>query len=338
MSVEPVPKNAPRAPVPPPPAVLGAKPAPTASARRPDSSSTRQDTSSVPRLGRAYRPVTASSIISRGPRNVAAERFPALSGLAPAQALDRLEQERVAAEYDGRLNDAQDAAELFRSVADNLRAETVKHLVASNGEQVVKNTREKYRSAMFSFTIMWEEKMQDYEVKAREAVEDLQRRQQQRFEEEENAIRNELASRKPRYSVATFRKREEFDLLLHSKHYREADRLQRELQAQERKDEQRIEESLNHTLATRTKNLRAQQEKAMESLKQRIAMGRDDLIAQRRQDYYLLLQKHANESGEMAQRERTASAVRKSSFDRLFGAKAAHNSPRLVLDHLTRLT
>jgi hypothetical protein len=282
--------------------------------------------------------VTASSIIARGPRVVAAERFPALAGLAPPDALDRLEQERVAAEYDGRLVDAHDAAELFLCVADSLRAETVKNLVSSNGDQLVKETRDKYQHAMFRFTTMWEEKMQDFEAKAKEAVESLQRRHQQRFEEEENVIRNELASKKPRYSVATFRKREEYEVLLHSKHYREADRLHRELMAQERKDEQRIEEGLNHTLAIRTKNLRSQQEKAMESFKQRISTARDGLIAQRRQDYYLLLQKHANESGETSQRERTASAIKKCSFDRLFSAKAAHNSPRLVLDHLTRLT
>lgn len=333
MSVEPVPKATPKAPIPPPP-VQGANPAPTASARRPDSSSTAHG--SVPR-GRGFRPVTASAIIARGPHIVAEEKFPNLVGLPRGAALDRLEQERVAAEYDGRLHDAQDAAELFRFVADALCEETVKNIASASADQVVKATREKYRTTMFNFTTMWEEKIQDYEVKAQQAVEDLQRRQQQRFEEEENAMRNELAQRKPRYSVATFRKREEFDLLLHNKYYKEADRLQRELQAQERRDEQRIEESLNQTLAARTKILRAQQEKSMESLKQRIAMGRDDLIAQRRGDYYLLLQKHANESGALSQREKIQTAIQKSSFRRSYSAKMAHSSPRLVLDHLTRL-
>ena len=241
----------------------------------------------------------------------------------------------MAAEYDGRLNDAHDAAELFRSVADEMRIETLKQITGTKLE-VEKITREKYRGALFQFTTMWEEKMQDYEMKAREAAEDLQRRQQQRFEEEENAIRSELAAKKPRYSVATFKKREELDLLLHSKLYREAERLQRELQVQERKDEQKIEEALNQTLAARTKILRGQQEKVLESLKQRIAQGRDDLIAQRRNDYYLLLQKHANENGELTQREKTATAVKRNAFERLYSAKSSKSSPRLVIDYLLK--
>lgn len=280
------------------------------------------------------RPISAATLTTRlkdNTRSTINTLLPHLAGQSTGVVLRTLEDERRSAEAEGDFIKAQERVEMMRAFAEYCGKKVGRDIVESaerSAEVAEKSSH--YRMLMFEFTKMWEEKFSEYDVKAEEAMLELQSEQQRRFEEVESLTRCELAARRPHYSRKVITKREELERLLTMRHYKEADRVRRDLSVIEEADERKFEESLNVTLAARTKALRRQQETKMDALKMRITQGREELMLQRRTDYFNLLLKHANGIEEAQQSHRQRAATERQYLHRQLSAMMIKSSTKNV--------
>lgn len=233
--------------------------------------------------------------LQENPRGVVEAQLPHLAGASNAVILRELEADRATAEQSGDLILAQVRNDMLRAFVEHTGKETDRALGAAREcpPEIAEKVGQ-YRTLMFDFTNMWEDTFREYDEKADNAIQSLQREHQQHYEEVESLVRSELATKRLHYSRKVLDKREELDRLISLRHYKEADRIRKDLAPMEEAEESRFEESLNATLVSRIKSVRRSQESKLDALKMRIVQGREDMMLQRRTDYFKLLLKHAN--------------------------------------------
>lgn len=280
------------------------------------------------------RPVSAATMLVRlqeNPRSVIEAQLPHLAGASTTTILQELEADRANAERNGDLILAQVRTDMARAFAEYAGKATERSLGSSkeHAPEIVEKVNQ-YRSLMFEFTNMWEEKFRDYDEKAEDAIHQIQKEHQQHYEEVESLVRSELAAKRMHYSRKVLNKREELERLLALRQYKEADRIRRDLSPMEEAEEFRFEESLNATLVSKIKSVRRSQEAKLEALKMRIVQGREDMMQQRRNDYFKLLLKHANGIEEAQQNVKRHAANERKSFHRHMNAMLVRSATKAV--------
>jgi hypothetical protein len=299
-----------------------------------------------PRLGSAARtprppsgqvtsriPSAATMLVrlQENPRVVVESQLPHLVGASNGVILRELEADRATAEQEGDLILAQVRTDMLRAFVEHTGKETERALGSSREHppEITEKVNQ-YRTLMFDFTNMWEETFSDYDEKAENAIQGLQREHQQHYEEVESLVRSELAAKRLHYSRKVLNKREELERLIALRHYKEADRIRKDLVPMEEAEESRFEESLNATLVSRIKTVRRSQEAKLEALKMRIVQGREDMMIQRRNDYFKLLLKHANGIEDAQQTAKRHAANERKTFSRQVNAMLLRSATKPV--------
>ncbi|CUG91262.1 Hypothetical protein, putative [Bodo saltans] len=285
-------------------------------------------------LSTASRVPSAATMLVRlqeNPRVVVESQLPHLLGASNAVILRELESERAIAEQDGNLILAQVRTDMLRAFVEHTGKETERALGSSNDHapEITEKVNQ-YRTLMFDFTNMWEETFREYDEKAENAIQGLQREHQQHYEEVESLARSELAAKRLHYSRKVLNKREELERLIALRQYKEADRIRKDLIPMEEAEESRFEESLNTTLVSRIKTVRRSQEAKLEALKMRIVQGREDMMLQRRTDYFKLLLKHANGIEDAQQTAKRHAANERKTFSRQVNAMLLRSATKPV--------
>lgn len=160
------------------------------------------------------------------------------------------------------------------------------------------------RQQCFAFTQLWEDRLQEFDTKAEQLVNDTKRRHNAEYNEMETLMRGELASRKVHFSTRAMRLREALEKLVALKQYKEADVVQSSLSEMEKAETLKHEEMLSKQFASRTRQLKQKFSKELQVIQQRVRAERDTLVVQRRCDYETLLQKHVNAANELEQKEK----------------------------------
>ena len=222
----------------------------------------------------------------------------------------QLDSERRRHETEGRFLDAQECLDVMRMMtAEQGRqfiAETVQKNIASDAKQ---GLLDDHRKQVFKFTRLWEEALQEFEVKGDKHIADITERQRREFEEFEELIRSDLATRQnPHFSKSVLRGRQELAQLVELKRYKEADAVQRQLESAESMERKHFEEELSLKFASKTKQLKKRYMLELQTTRQKICQERDNLLTQRRSNYETLVQRHMNAVAAFEQRARTGAA------------------------------
>eukprot|EP01059_Diplonema_ambulator_P003282 TRINITY_DN12968_c0_g1_i1.p1 TRINITY_DN12968_c0_g1~~TRINITY_DN12968_c0_g1_i1.p1 ORF type:complete len:267 (+),score=85.87 TRINITY_DN12968_c0_g1_i1:117-917(+) len=217
--------------------------------------------------------------------------------------LVELDIQRQQCEREGRFRDAQECLNRMRDI--NLRqGKKVERQARSVNAQDKQDITERQRLEMLTFTKMWEEKLEEYERQAKEIITHVKNRQNSEYKEQEDIIKIQLMNKRPRFSKQVLQMREELERMVRQKEYLNAENIKRNLQPIEEEEVKRFDEQLSNTFAKKTELLKKQYRNEINALKQRIKLGREELLAHRKQDFERLLQRHANVSKELDQKTR----------------------------------
>eukprot|EP01064_Diplonema_japonicum_P005247 TRINITY_DN1353_c0_g1_i1.p1 TRINITY_DN1353_c0_g1~~TRINITY_DN1353_c0_g1_i1.p1 ORF type:complete len:286 (+),score=91.08 TRINITY_DN1353_c0_g1_i1:60-860(+) len=217
--------------------------------------------------------------------------------------LMELDNQRQQCEREGRFRDAQECLNRMRDI--NLRqGKKVEKMARSVNAQDKQDITERQRLEMLTFTKMWEEKLEEYERQAKEIITHVKNRQNSEYKEQEDIIKIQLMNKRPRFSKQVLQMREELERMVRQKEYLNAENIKRNLLPVEEEEVKRFDEQLSNTFAKKTELLKKQYRNEINALKQRIKLGREELLAHRKQDFERLLQRHANVSKELDQKTR----------------------------------
>eukprot|EP01006_Ploeotia_vitrea_P058305 TRINITY_DN69156_c0_g1_i1.p1 TRINITY_DN69156_c0_g1~~TRINITY_DN69156_c0_g1_i1.p1 ORF type:complete len:315 (-),score=51.88 TRINITY_DN69156_c0_g1_i1:115-1059(-) len=220
-----------------------------------------------------------------------------------AKVLQNLERRRQQCEMEGRFYEAQECVDQMRefSVKQGKRLAKASREANAQEKQYI---QEKQRLELLTFTKLWEEKLDEYEQQAKEIVKFVKARQAKDRQEQEEGVRQQLMSKRPRFSKQVLHLRELLERLVSQRKYIEAEEIRKKLKPLELEEVKKFDESLGSTFNKKAKALQTKDRNELNALNQRIQSGRDELKAQRRADFERLLQHHQNVLNELAQRTR----------------------------------
>jgi hypothetical protein len=226
-------------------------------------------------------------------------------GIPPVNILNQLDRLRAECAVQGRFLEAQHCVDEMRLLAAHQGERTVRELERQSTTDGAKELlREQQRGQVLQFTTLWEERLQDFEGKAEDAIARLKGRHQREYDEREDILREALANQRPHFSNKVVHGRREVARLVAGEQYAIAHRAQAVLEELEAGEAQRFEEMLSTKFARQTKKLKQQCATEVAALKQRVGGERDQLSAQRRENFQTLLTRHMNEATAAQQRAR----------------------------------
>eukprot|EP01062_Namystynia_karyoxenos_P033582 TRINITY_DN24716_c0_g1_i1.p1 TRINITY_DN24716_c0_g1~~TRINITY_DN24716_c0_g1_i1.p1 ORF type:complete len:323 (+),score=152.39 TRINITY_DN24716_c0_g1_i1:72-971(+) len=222
---------------------------------------------------------------------------------AGAEYLAQLDQQRQQFEREGQFYKAHECLTRMRdyNLKQGKKAERAARAVNASEKQDV---TEKQRLELLTFTKLWEERLEEYERQAREIIVHVKNRQNSEYKEQEDAIKIQLMNKRPRFCKQVLQLRAELERMVRQKKYLEAEDIKRRLKPLEHEEVKRFDEQLSVTFAKKTQLLKQQYRNEINALKQRMKLGREELLAQRKADFERLLQRHANVTKELDQKTR----------------------------------
>lgn len=217
--------------------------------------------------------------------------------------LYELDQQRQQYVREGQFYKAQECLTKMRDF--NLKqGKKVERAARAFNAQEKQDVTEKQRLELLTFTKLWEEKLEEYERQAREIIVHVKNRQNSEYKEQEDIIKIQLMNKRPRFCKEVLQLRAELERMVRQKKYLEAEDIKRRLKPLEQEEVKRFDEQLSVTFAKKTQLLKQQYRNEINALKQRIKLGREELLGQRKADFERLLQRHANVTKELDQRTR----------------------------------
>ncbi|KAJ9470160.1 hypothetical protein DIPPA_32756 [Diplonema papillatum] len=212
--------------------------------------------------------------------------------------LIELDEQRQQCEREGKFFQAQECLNRMRDL--NLKqGKKVERMARSVNAQEKQDVTERQRLELLTFTKLWEEKLEEYERQAKEIVAHVKNRQNSEYKEQEDIVKIQLMNKRPRFSKQVLQMREELERMVRQKKYLDAEAIKRNLKPLEEEEVKRFDEQLSVTFAKKTQLLKQQYRNEINALKQRIKLGREELLGQRKTDFERLLQRHANVSKEL---------------------------------------
>lgn len=164
--------------------------------------------------------------------------------------------------------------------------------------------RDALANELRAFSTLWEQRLKEFDAQAAQAVEEQRIASAKHVEAQEDIMRSQLVQRKPHFSKHVIRAREALESLIATKHFGDADLVQKTLEQQEAKELAQFHDSISATFAQRTRLLHEAAVKAMAALKQRIDGSKRVLLAQRKMDFMTLLQRHEMKRSDLEDSER----------------------------------
>ena len=219
------------------------------------------------------------------------------------EVLLELDAQRQQCEREGRFYEAQECLNKMRDI-NMQQGKKVERAARSVNAQEKQDITERQRLELLTFTKLWEEKLEEYERQAKAIITHVKNRQNSEYKEQEDIIKIQLMNKRPRFSKQVLKMREELERMVRQKKYLDAENIKRNLKPLEDEEIKRFDEQLSLSFAKKTQLLKQQYRNEINALKQRIKLGREELLSQRKADFERLLQRHANVSKELDQKTR----------------------------------
>ncbi|RNF26673.1 trichoplein, keratin filament binding protein [Trypanosoma conorhini] len=152
---------------------------------------------------------------------------------------------------------------------------------------------EEQRLELLTFHDMWENKLRDYDEKARQLRRELERQHVMEMQSQDELIRLELMERRPRPSKALVGLRDDLKKYVQQRMYMEAERAQKAIAHREAQELQEFEVEIEKKLQDRLRALSERLRLGQAAVEKRLATNREELLLQRRSDFEKLAKKHS---------------------------------------------
>ncbi len=134
----------------------------------------------------------------------------------------------------------------------------------------------------------------EYDDQAKEIIRQTIERQNWEKKEAETTVRNSVLHKKPKFSKKVLDMRVVLKKLVQKMEYNEAEIVRKDLAVMELQEMEAFQHQLESLIQSKLKVNVQKSQQEIESLKQRIKQGRNELLAQRKQDWERLVQYHNN--------------------------------------------
>ena len=217
-----------------------------------------------------------------------------------ADYLTQLDALRQHCERTGDFVKAQQCVNRMRDV--NLRyakkIETTAHQANLDAKE---RLAEEHRLEIATFSRMWEDKLLEYDSNADAVIAEMKQRHIADYEKQEGILKVQLMNRRPRFSKTVMELRDALERMIQQRQYLEAEDLKQKLSAQEQYELEAFDDSLATQFEKRTRSMKQQYLNETRAVDQKVKMGREELLTQRKVDFERLLKRHANVLKELDQ-------------------------------------
>jgi len=148
---------------------------------------------------------------------------------------------------------------------------------------------------------MWEDKLYEYDQQAQHVLDDLKVRHVREYEEQESILKVHLMNKRPRFSAQVVQQRSLLERCIQQRRYLEAEDIKKKLAAMEKQEISSFDSQLSSTFEKRVVVLKQQFLNEIKAVEQKVKLGREELLAQRKTDFEKLVRRHANVLRELDQ-------------------------------------
>jgi len=152
---------------------------------------------------------------------------------------------------------------------------------------------------LHTFAKKWDSKLGDYDEHAKECLVQLEQKHLVEFAEQEKSIRLHMMNKRPRFSKHVIQLRVALEKVVQQRKYIEADEIKRRLLPLEQREVEEFDALLEESLHKKTQMLKVQYQNEYAVLKQKVRLGKEELLAQRKGDYERVLHRQANAMREL---------------------------------------
>lgn len=160
---------------------------------------------------------------------------------------------------------------------------------------------DEHRMELITFSRMWEDKLADYDDHARMVLDEVKMKHADDYRQQEGILKVQLMNRRPRFSKSIIDLRSAMERAVQQRKYLEAEEIKKKLVVMEQYEIDTFDSALAQTFTKKTQTLKQQYVNEMSAVEQKVKMGRDELLAQRKIDFEKLLRRHANAIQELDQ-------------------------------------
>lgn len=217
-----------------------------------------------------------------------------------ADYLAQLDLLRQDSERKGDFLKAQQCVNRMREV--NLRyAKRIEQTAHQANKDARERLAEEHKLEIATFTRMWEDKLTEYDLNAEKVISEMKAKHIEDYARQEGILKVQIMNRRPRFSKTVMDLRDALERMIQQRQYLEAEELKQKLAAQERFELESFDDGLAGVFEKRTQTLKVQYVNEMRAVEQKIKMGREELLSQRKIDFERLLKRHANVIKELDQ-------------------------------------
>lgn len=215
----------------------------------------------------------------------------------------KLEAQRMEYEEQGKFKKAQLIHDKLRQLA-LLEGNKITDQVQNNHQKMKSELVNQQTVEVDTFESVWDMKLEEYDRKAKEIL--LATMDRQRFEQKETEqhIRAQLMMKKPKFSKQVLQMKHILKQLIKRKQYQEAESIRNQIKPLELREMEVFQREQEASLAKKMQFIQKQHEQELGALKQRIQQGKNELLAQRRQDWNRLSQHHTNMLTEVSHKQK----------------------------------
>lgn len=205
----------------------------------------------------------------------------------------QLDQLRDHCERTGDFVKAQECINRMRDV--NLRhAKRIEVLSHQANVDAKSRLAEEHRLELLTFSRMWEEKLAEFGHHAQSVLNEVKMRHVQDYTQQEGILKVQLMNRRPHFSRAVIELRNQLERTIAQRKYLEAEEIKKKLAQQEQMELASFDDSLAVTFEKKTVALKSQYINELRAVEQKVKVGREELLTQRKIDFERLLARHSN--------------------------------------------
>eukprot|EP01028_Stygiella_incarcerata_P000797 TRINITY_DN1123_c0_g1_i1.p1 TRINITY_DN1123_c0_g1~~TRINITY_DN1123_c0_g1_i1.p1 ORF type:complete len:401 (-),score=149.79 TRINITY_DN1123_c0_g1_i1:417-1619(-) len=201
-------------------------------------------------------------------------------------------------EADGRYIDAQEMMTRLKEIRIQMGRERHKQVMLSY-EFDKMCLEEQKKESLDNLRREWDAKLEDYTAQARQILEATKERHKVEYDHHSSLWTEKLLNKTTRYSGRLLSMKKSLEILVREKDYVQAQSLKKKINIMKKEEEERYEEDMRQRYEKKMVALVAKQRNELKALKQRLDVGRDDLVRQRKAEIDRLVQFHRNHLREL---------------------------------------
>lgn len=153
---------------------------------------------------------------------------------------------------------------------------------------------EDHKQELLTFSRLWEDKLRDFDDQADRVLMDLKAKHAEDYRGQEGILKVQLMNKRPRFSRQVVELRTHMERCVSQRDYLGAEEAKKQLVRLEQFEVAAFDDSLAATFDRRTASLKQQYVNEMRAVEQKIAVGREELLAARAVEFDKMTRRHDN--------------------------------------------